>query len=503
MPNSFDFDPRGPSNARLFFLGTCFLLVATMVVWLAVAKSKGDLDSIVRVSAALVNVGDGLPEKSDVKYQGVLVGQVSTVDLIGGGRPNVVHIDLKPEYAVRIPATVTARVVPSNVFAVSSVQLVDNAPRHRTGSLAAGAVIPEDTSLPTVLFQSTLTKLRQVLNAAAVRHTEGALGVLAAISEATHGRGDAIRTAGGDLKSIVEHLNSVVSDQPGPSTLSALADATSALRSTAPDLLDALDSSLSPLRVFNETRSSFSALLSGGLSTSETLADAFDHQTSRMIAITTQLTPVVGVLADNAQFQPMFGRVQRLADRLNLAFDRSTNNFTLRAVLSLTPFRQYVRADCPRYGALTGPSCLTAPEVPTAPALYPALGSVGVTPPNGVTDNRINLAPPRDSTRHAGEVPGGPSEDNSPPSTPPPAPSGQPAPAAGTPSTNPEPAPAGDTTPRATVIGGNIGPVGSAVEVEQLSRIVGYPANTATELLLGPVVRGTTVHLGAETGTHG
>src|SRR6478609_8540121 len=123
MPNSFDLDARGPSNRRLLVVGVCFALVAAASVVLAIAKSKGDLDRIVQVTAELVNVGDGLPQKSDVKFRGVLVGQVADVITAPVGQPNVVHIHLKPEYARDIPATVTARVVPSNVFAVSSVQL--------------------------------------------------------------------------------------------------------------------------------------------------------------------------------------------------------------------------------------------------------------------------------------------------------------------------------------------------------------------------------------------
>src|SRR5699024_6088645 len=67
------------------------------------------------------------------------------------------------------------------------------------------------------------------------------------------------------------------------------------------------------------------------------------------------------------------------------------------ATVSLTPVRQYVRADCPRYGELLGPSCFTAPDIPTAPDLFPALESRGFPPTPGLTENRPNPAPPRDS----------------------------------------------------------------------------------------------------------
>ena len=62
---------------------------------------------------------------------------------------------------------------------------------------------------------------------------------------------------------------------------------------------------------------------------------------------------------------------------------------------------------------------------------------------------------------------------------------------------------AGQTVPEYDVVecvGGNVGPVGSGQEKHQLSLITGGTANTATELLLGPLARGATVHVAPDTG---
>ncbi|MBV8347835.1 MAG: MCE family protein, partial [Mycolicibacterium sp.] len=367
MPNSFDLDGRGPSNGPLIFAGLCSLLTAALVVTLLIAKSEGRLDSTVRVSAELMDVGDGLPAKSDVKFRGVLVGYVSGVSPAGFGRRNIVHLDLRPEYASGIPDTVTARVVPSNVFAVSSVQLVDNG--KGSAPLPDGAVLHEDQSLPTVLFQTTLTKFRAVLAAVGREPSADSVGALTALGEATEGRGHRLQDASHDLNDIVTQLNSVVTTDAGPSTISGLTAAAEGLRKTAPELFDALNSAVKPMHTLAQKRSALTNFLSAGLNTSGTLADAFDHQTDRLIAITTELTPVVGVLADNAgHFDPIFTRLQRVADKLySQAWNPKTNVFTMKGVVSFTPTRTYIRADCPRYGELAGPSCQTAPEVPTAP----------------------------------------------------------------------------------------------------------------------------------------
>ncbi|MFA4081378.1 MlaD family protein [Mycobacteroides salmoniphilum] len=479
MPNSFDYDGRSPSNRRLFVVGVCFLLLTAVVVALMIAKSEGKLDSIVRVSAALVNVGDGLPANSDVKFRGVLVGSVSNVVPARTGQPNIVHIGLKPEYASGVPDTVTARVVPSNVFAVSSVQLVDTG--KASAPLRAGAVIREDESLPTVLFQTTLSKLREVLAAVGRGPATDGIGVLAAVGEATQGRGDRLRDAGRSLNEIVAQLNTVVGGDTGPSTISALTDAADGLRDIAPDLFDALGSAVRPMQTLAEKRTALTSFLSAGLGTVGTLGDAFDHQTDRLINITTELTPVIGALADNAnQFQPIFTRLQRFADRVyNEAWNPETNLVTIKVALSLTPSRTYVRADCPRYGELAGPSCQTAPEVPVAPALEPGLESMGFPLPPGVSENRRNLAPPRNSVPPPGS-----------------------APAPAQPAESPVPPQAGPppSDPPQSAIGGNVGPVGSRQESNQLRRIVGGEPTAATQLLLGPVMRGATVHIAPDPG---
>ena len=76
MANSFDLDGRGPSERQLLVCGVAVLVVIAIVTTMLLVKSTGRLENYVRVVADLVNVGDGLPQRSDVKYRGVLVGSV-------------------------------------------------------------------------------------------------------------------------------------------------------------------------------------------------------------------------------------------------------------------------------------------------------------------------------------------------------------------------------------------------------------------------------------------
>jgi ABC-type transporter Mla subunit MlaD len=237
MTNSFEPDGRGPSNRQLLGCGVAVLVIVAIATATLLVKSTGRLDPYVRVVADLVNVGDGLPQRSDVKYHGVLVGVVDSVTPAADGDPNFVHIDLRPEYARSIPAGVTARVVPSNVFAVSSVQLVDRGPG---AAIRAGAHIPEDDQLPTVLFQTTISKLRDVLAATGRGREDKTVGILAAVNAATEGKRTELLSAGGQLNRLIDQLNSIVATEPDATTVSALVDATRGLQASAPELLDSL-----------------------------------------------------------------------------------------------------------------------------------------------------------------------------------------------------------------------------------------------------------------------
>ncbi|MCW1956976.1 MAG: mammalian cell entry protein, partial [Mycobacterium sp.] len=74
---------------------------------------------------------------------------------------------------------------------------------------------------------------------------------------------------------------------------------------------------------------------------------------------------------------------------------------------------------------------------------------------------------------------------------------GDPGPHAGAPApAAPGAMPAEAAPASARSYGGNVGPVGSQLERDQLSYITGAPATTATQLLMAPVVRGMTVSPG-------
>src|SRR5262245_11514372 len=388
MAVPFDLDVRRPSERQLFVCGVVVLVVIAIVTTTLLVKSTGRLENYVRVVAELANVGDGLPQKSDVKYHGVLVGSVDNVVPAADGKPNYVHIDLKSQYAQSIPSTVTARVVPSNVFAVSSVQLVDRGPG---AAISSGAHIHEDVELPTVLFQTTISKLRDILAATGRSREDQTVGVLAAVGAATENRRMKLLNAGAQLNRMIDALNSIISTDPdSPTTISALTDATRGLQQTAPELFDALHQAVRPMQTLVEQRAQLTTLINGGLQTVGTTHTALANHTDQLVRITGELTPVLGELAQTAHnFVPAFTKLNGLAKKF---FDEvwipELDTVNWRVNVSFTPSYTYTRADCPQYAGLKGPSCFTAPLVPTRPDLPEVLLPQNYQPPP-------DLMPPR------------------------------------------------------------------------------------------------------------
>ncbi|HEX5145058.1 MAG TPA: MCE family protein [Mycobacterium sp.] len=541
MGNTFEMDGRGPSNRQLLLAGVGVLVVLAMVTAVLLAKSTGRLEPYVRVVADLVNVGDGLPQKSDVKYHGLLVGSVDNVVPAAHGNPNFVHINLQPQYAKSIPASVTARVVPSNIFAVSSVQLVDPGKGSATSPIQEGTHIAEDEQLPTVVFQTTISKLRDILAATGRGREDNTVGLLAAVQAATQNRRQKLLTSGAQLNRALDELDKIVATDPsGPTTLSTLIDATQGLQETAPELIETLHQAVRPMQTLVEQRGQLQSLLSAGLHTVGTTHTSFANHSDQLVTITGQLTPVMGVLAKTSpNFVPAFVKLNELSKKF---FDEvwlpETDTANFRINVSLTPSYTYSRADCPQYGELKAPSCFTAPLIPVRPDLPETLMPQNYQPPKdlapprgavvGPDGNLIAVGPPLINPQGPnlvdpnpplppGFTPAPPVPDSANPAfapgpfpepthspvapvapkpgdTPPPAPAPAPAPAPGFPA---EAAPAGYVGGNvgSAASGGNVGPVGSPAERAAISIITGQPASPATQLLIGPVVRGMTVDL--------
>lgn len=349
---------RGPTARQLGLAGLAVLTIIALLIYLLSLRYTGRFEDKVPVVAVLTSTGDGLPAHADVKFRGMVVGRVDGVDIAAKGARQRARLALKPTVAETIPANVTARVIPNNIFGVTAIELVDNAPTGQT--LKAGATIPEDTSAGTVQLQTTLNVLRDVLDNIQPEKLGRVLGTLSAALDPS------ARMPG----STVERLDTwitTVHDIPGiGDLLGNLGRAATALSQSAPDLVGMLTKSVTTARTLTEQRSNLVALLTNGGTAVDSINSLFARNPDSGKFLVSGLNGLFGSLAQDPDAIPY------AISNLNTALQRLQTTFTFgphkqmvwKMDVSFTPFQQYTAADCPHYGELAGPRCggSTVPE---------------------------------------------------------------------------------------------------------------------------------------------
>ncbi|MFC9438336.1 MlaD family protein [Nocardia sp. NPDC057030] len=482
---------RGPTMRQLIVAGLAGLIVLALVLGFLTLRYKGYFVDKVNVTANLTTTGDGLPAQADVKFRGVLVGAVKEVEVAAKGELQKVQIEVKPEFAKGVPANVTARVVPSNLFAVTSVELVFNGPADQY--LHEGSIIEEDRSKGTLALQDTLTTVRNILDRIDPMQFGRVLGTL---SQALDGSG---RMPGSTVERLDRWLQSV--DDAIPNLGVMLGDFSAsfhALNESSPELLDVLGTSVQTARTIADRRSELVALITGTGSTVDTVNDLFARNGDVGKQVTAGTSDMFGaVAADPSAITRTILNLSEMTRKMDSTFTWGPQQQQRwDAGITLTPYKPYTVADCPRYDDLAGPSCATAPavnELPPLPdnlkprALESAAGLPPVVPMPGLPlipgvttpDSRpaealVPSAPrPFAGTPLEGLFPMLPGLGQ------PQAPAPAPAPAA------PAAAPAG--TPAA----GEISYRGDAA----IAKLLGRQPTTAEYLLLSSILKGGTMHV--------
>ncbi|TQM29638.1 MCE family protein [Nocardia bhagyanarayanae] len=355
---------RGPTMRQLLIAGVCGLIVFALVLAFLMARYTGYFVPKVNVVAQLTTTGDGLPSEADVKFRGVLVGAVDEVEVAAKGELQKVQIELKPEYAGDIPSNVTARVVPSNLFAVTSIELVFNGPSDTY--LKEGSVIEEDRSKGTIALQDTLTTVRNILEKIDPVQFGRVLGTL---SQALDGSG---RMPGSTIERLDRWVLAVDESIPDLGVfLNDFSSSFRALNESAPELLDVLGSSVQTASTIAERRDELVALITGTSGTVDRVNDLFARNPNVGKEVTVGTSDMFGALtADPSAITRTLLNLSESVRAMNTTFRWGPQQQQIwNAGITLTPYKPYTVADCPRYGEMAGPSCATAPEVNELPPL--------------------------------------------------------------------------------------------------------------------------------------
>jgi phospholipid/cholesterol/gamma-HCH transport system substrate-binding protein len=375
---------HAPTRAGLMTRGLVYLVVIAALIALVLARFTGAIGKRVEVHAQLSAAGDALVSGSDVKMRGVVVGRVDSIhrDI---GRPGArVNLRLNPAKAHAIPAGVTARSLPANVFGQDFIELLPPA-KPSGGSIRNGAVIPQDTSAQTIELSDAFGKLYRVLSAVQPAKLAETLGALA---QALDGRGSTINALIGRtdtyLKQLRPQLPLLQQDITG------VADLLQVYAAQAPKLLDSVDDVLVLLRNLVARQAQFVELLSGGLGLAQNAKNLLTTNSDNLIQVSHQSAGIIGAFGKHPKaFSDGF---VNLGDFLGELAVHPRGKIGLDLEIVPEPLRFYGPADCPRYPGLNGPNCprsggaAQSAAATSAPVVGPAVTYGGIGAVGSVSD---------------------------------------------------------------------------------------------------------------------
>jgi virulence factor Mce-like protein len=282
---------------RLQGLGFLVVVVILLGLTVIVYSKKLPWQATDEVTLQAKRIGNQLIIPADVKYQGVLVGRVSSVH--SNGEEATLTLQLSKSLIKRIPNDVQARILPKTLFGEKYVDLVlpqssaGAQPPVATGFLQAGDVIQEDRSEVAVELQQVFTKLVPVLRAA----NPAALSVaLSNTAMALQGRGEKLGKSFELINSYFRRLNQ---DLPNiQHDISGLADLASNYADAAPDLLATLKHFSVTAKTFTVKADPYAQFLAGTASFADTGAAFFKKNGKGLVDLAKYSEGPLGVLSD-------------------------------------------------------------------------------------------------------------------------------------------------------------------------------------------------------------
>lgn len=317
-------------------------------------------------------VGNALKVGSDVKFQGVPVGQVSSIDATDAGADLTLALD--PEVLDMLPDNVVARLLPKTMFGERYVALVQPA-RVSSTALETGDVIHQDASAEAAELQQVLDELLPVLKAIQPEKLSAMLGEFA---EMLDGNGEDL---GDTMVSWSDYVKKLTPSVPQMADdLDLLASVADEWEVAVPDLVDALSTmtTTSDLLVDKQVqlREVFANVISSADTTRGWVAD--NHQTIKILS-KESLAALQATAPYASQFPCLFRAVAGMKGKMDDALGAGTDEPGMHAVLTVMPARE-------RY--LAGDSELKYAEGTPAPRCPYVTGEVGVEPVDADTSGR-------------------------------------------------------------------------------------------------------------------
>ncbi|MGC1213413.1 MAG: MCE family protein [Micromonospora sp.] len=343
-------------------LGIVFIAVLTAALTGSVLQYRKAFTPVSWITLHADRAGLQLTQGADVKVRGVVVGDVRAVRSEGGGA--IIRLALDPATTARIPADVTARLLPKTLFGERYVELVPPA-AGSAGPIHDGAVIGQDRSRTAVELERVLDQALPLLQSIRPDQLAATLG---AISTALEGRGDQLGANLTRLDAYLKQLN------PAMPTIAEdvrkLAVVLDAYDAALPDLLALLRDVTVTAGTVADQRTQLAGFLADTTDTADATRGVLDRHGDQLIRLGSVSRPVLELLATYAPEYPcLVSGLVALQPRVEEVFAGGRMHITLEVTRDGGPYER--GRDEPVYGAHNGPNCrglpdphVPAPEVP-------------------------------------------------------------------------------------------------------------------------------------------
>lgn len=185
-------------------IGLVFLLLMAASLWFTYAIFSQKFTDFVPVTLQSSTIGLQMPERADVKYRGVIVGQVRSFKPAGDGAE--LQLGIYPDSMKAIPGDVTGAILPKTLFGEKYVSL------ESAGGDSASPLRPHATISRTAVSTEVEKVLNDLLPLLRAIKPEQLNYTLNAIATALEGRGTKIGNGLVTLDDYLKRFNPKVDD---------------------------------------------------------------------------------------------------------------------------------------------------------------------------------------------------------------------------------------------------------------------------------------------------
>jgi phospholipid/cholesterol/gamma-HCH transport system substrate-binding protein len=344
-------DPR--EHRKLVVAGLAYLVVVGLLLALSTAIYTKAFQEVTTVTLKADRAGLQMAVYGDVRYNGVLVGQIRDIDQQGDQA--VITLGLEPASAAQIPKDVDASILPTTLFGRKFVSLDAPAGKGEIG-IPDGMVIPEERVTTTVELGRVLSRLYPLLRT--VRPVDLS-ATLSALATALNGRGDRIGDTLVKLDDYVTDLN--VHLPTLQEDLRLLSSVASTYDLAAPDLLTVLANLTVTSRTITDQREEVPAFFRSLTDVADTGSRILrDNEVAAVKAVKLS-EPVLRVLD---KYSPEYNCLLRGIAEYKPVLEKTFEGGLVKQYVEFPnpQHRGYDKRDLPAYKDKRGPRCYGLPK---------------------------------------------------------------------------------------------------------------------------------------------